>query len=91
MGRSRRLILGTPTNCRFLNAVGEPDAQEAHSSFVHGVAVAPDVNFAVSASRDGTLKVWNLESGAAFRTLEEHTDNNILDESRLQREDGGVM
>jgi WD40 repeat protein len=46
---------------------------EGHASPVRGVAVAPDGKRAVSAARDGTLKVWDLETGACLRALEGHT------------------
>ena len=42
--------------------------------WVNGVAVTPDGKRAVSASEDKTLKVWDLESGRALRTLEGHSD-----------------
>ena len=38
------------------------------------MAVTPDGRRAVSASEDKTLKVWDLESGRALRTLEGHSD-----------------
>ena len=44
-----------------------------HSGEVYGVAVSADGRRAVSASRDGTLKVWDLESGHKPRTLIGHT------------------
>ncbi|WP_437959531.1 NB-ARC domain-containing protein [Sorangium sp. So ce119] len=37
------------------------------------VAVTPDGHFAVSASFDETLKVWDLSTGQVVRTLEGHT------------------
>ena len=43
---------------------------EGHSAAVSGVAVTPDGKRAVSASDDNTLKVWDLETGRALRTLE---------------------
>ena len=46
---------------------------EGHSSDVNGVAVTPDGRLAVSASRDHTLKVWDLETGRELRTLEGHS------------------
>jgi WD40 repeat protein len=45
---------------------------EGHSDSVNGVAMTADGKRAVSASSDGTLKVWDLESGRALRTLEGH-------------------
>ena len=37
--------------------------------------MTPDGRRVVSASEDQTLKVWDLESGRAVRTLEGHTDS----------------
>ena len=38
------------------------------------VAVTADGRQAVSASEDGTLKLWDLARGATLRTLRGHTD-----------------
>ena len=38
------------------------------------MAVTPDGKLVVSASDDKTLKVWDLESGQALRTLEGHSE-----------------
>ena len=46
---------------------------EGHSGAVIAVAVTPDGTQALSASRDNTLKVWDLGSGRALRTLEGHS------------------
>jgi WD40 repeat protein len=46
---------------------------EGHTGSVNAVAVTPDGRFAVSASNDGTLKVWDIEKGETVRTLEGHT------------------
>ena len=46
---------------------------EGHASVVTAVAVTPDGHRAVSASRDRTLRVWDLERGQVVRTLEGHT------------------
>lgn len=45
---------------------------EGHTANVTGVAVTPDGRFAVSASRDNTLKVWELSTGHAVVTLRTH-------------------
>ena len=45
---------------------------EGHSEGVSGVAVTPDGRRAVSASWDGTLNVWDLDTGRELRTLEGH-------------------
>jgi WD40 repeat protein len=38
-----------------------------YSDIVRGVAVTPDGRWAVSASKDRTLKVWDLKSGTDVR------------------------
>jgi WD40 repeat protein len=42
---------------------------------VYGVAVTSDGRFAVSASFDNTLKMWDLDKGQALRTLKGHTSH----------------
>jgi len=46
---------------------------EGHSSQVTAVSVTPDGNYAVSASHDCTLKVWNIKAGKEVRTLTGHS------------------
>jgi WD40 repeat protein len=46
---------------------------EGHSDRVNAVALTADGKRAVSASRDNTLKVWDLKSGRLLRTLEGHS------------------
>jgi WD40 repeat protein len=46
-----------------------------HSAEVDAVAMSPDGRRAVSASRDKTLKVWDLESGREMRTLAGHSNS----------------
>ena len=43
-----------------------------HSGGVNACAITGDARRVVSASEDGTLKVWDLESGRALATLEGH-------------------
>jgi WD40 repeat protein len=44
-----------------------------HTASVAAVALTPDGQCAVSASRDGTLRVWALATGSALHTLVGHT------------------
>ncbi len=44
-----------------------------HTHWVNAVAVTPDGQWAVSASDDRTLKVWDLERGKELHTLMGHT------------------
>jgi WD40 repeat protein len=43
-----------------------------HTDWIRGVAVTPDGRRAVSASRDKTLKVWDLETGTVEHTVACH-------------------
>ncbi|MCT7956745.1 protein kinase domain-containing protein [Laspinema palackyanum] len=45
-----------------------------HSQDVRSVAVSPDGLAIASGSFDGTIKIWNLETGALIRTLTGHSD-----------------
>jgi WD40 repeat protein len=47
---------------------------EGHSQEILGLALTPDSRWVVSASLDGTLKVWDLETGLCSRTLRGHSD-----------------
>ena len=46
---------------------------EGHTAVVNGVALSGDGRRAVSASKDNTLKVWDVESGRELRTLQGHS------------------
>ncbi|HEY6845777.1 MAG TPA: NB-ARC domain-containing protein [Terracidiphilus sp.] len=45
---------------------------EGHTGWANGVALSGDGRFAVSASWDDTLKVWDVETGSELRTLQGH-------------------
>jgi WD40 repeat protein len=46
-----------------------------HSEFVLGVTLTPDGRRAISASRDHTLKVWDLATGRELRCLTGHSSS----------------
>jgi WD40 repeat protein len=45
-----------------------------HTNVIDHLALSPDGHQLISASRDSTLKVWDLKSGTELRTLRGHTD-----------------
>ncbi len=46
-----------------------------HTQEVQSVAFSPDGQTLASGSTDGTVKLWNVNTGKAFRTLSGHTDS----------------
>jgi WD40 repeat protein len=69
---------GSPWLCPLQSSLIPPGGPlvrtlEGHTGWVNAVAVTPDDQFAVSASIDRTLKVWDIEKGEMVRTLEGHT------------------
>ncbi len=47
---------------------------EGHSGAVWAVAFSPDKRLLASGSDDGTVRLWDIATGAARGTLERHTD-----------------
>jgi len=45
-----------------------------HSSSIQSMCYSPDGAYIASASRDKTIKIWEVETGRLLRTLTEHTD-----------------
>ena len=72
-----RLGLRVTTRCRFgtWRVAKRLRTLEGHTGWVNAVAITPDGRRAVSASRDQTLRLWDLESGQTLRTLEGHTES----------------
>jgi WD40 repeat protein len=69
---------GSPWLCPLQSSLTLPSGQlvrtlEGHTDPVSAVVVTPDGRFAVSASYDRTLKVWDIEKGETVHTLEGHT------------------
>jgi WD40 repeat protein len=54
-------------------AEGTPLTLRGHTAEVSGVAFSPDGTQIVSGSRDGTLKLWDANTGQEIRTLRGHS------------------
>jgi WD40 repeat protein len=48
---------------------------EGHAGWVNDIAVLPDGRQAISASQDGTLKLWDMDNGKCLRSFVGHTDS----------------
>jgi WD40 repeat protein len=46
---------------------------KSHANWVSGVAITPDGRRAISASWDGSLRIWDLENGQSLLTLQGRT------------------
>jgi len=52
---------------------GEVRAFRGHSEWVAGIAISSDGKRAISGSKDKTLRLWNVETGAKIRRFSGHT------------------
>jgi WD40 repeat protein/pimeloyl-ACP methyl ester carboxylesterase len=59
----------------FDSTMGILQTLEEHSDSVWSVEVFSNGTRAISASNDGTLKVWDLDTGKVIRTLAEHSSS----------------
>lgn len=57
-----------------IDASRSPEATPRHSDYVSCIAISPSPNssFCASSSFDGTVKLWDLATGACLHTLEGH-------------------
>jgi WD40 repeat protein len=69
---------GTPWLMSITEALDRPGGAhlrtlEGHSNQVNGVSVTPDGRYAVSASGDRTIRMWDLERGVCIRVMQGHS------------------
>jgi WD40 repeat protein len=70
----------SPWLCPLTPSLTSPDeplirTYKGHTDSVWSVAVTPDGNKIISGSQDGTIKIWNLNSGNLEHTIEAHNDS----------------
>ena len=58
-------------------AVSEVDSMAGHGGTVTGLAFSPNSAQIASASRDGTVRLWNVANGTETITLAGHTDRVV--------------
>jgi WD40 repeat protein len=73
-GKPLRQLVTPPAGAQTLARGGLAAASAAHKREVTALAVSADTKFLVSASADGTLKVWDMETEKLMYTLTGHTD-----------------
>ncbi len=67
-----RWKIGRQGNKYSLRDVWSVRSLEGHSDSVYSVCISPDGKFALSGSRDKTLRLWDLGSGKCLRVFEGH-------------------
>jgi WD40 repeat protein/serine/threonine protein kinase len=80
VARARRLLDECPVGRRhwewyYVHRLCHPETRtfRGHTKGVSSVAYSPDGKRLASASGDGTIKLWNVETGREVRTLRGHT------------------
>ena len=74
----RRILLSLLTGLLFLStniSAQQPElyVRTNHSDIVRSVAVSPNGKMAASGSRDGTVRLWDVQTGMVLRTLSGHS------------------
>ena len=65
--RPSKALIESFENFRFSPTLG-------HTGSVNSIAITPDGKYVVSGSCDGTIKLWDINSGKEIRSLEGHSD-----------------
>jgi len=59
-----------------------------HSAPVRILALSPNGKYIISGSDDHTIKMWNIESGACFKTINDH--KNVIVSLKFTIGDGFI-
>ena len=51
------------------------ELKDGHQACVHYACFSPDGQYALTASKDNTVKLWNVQTGKYIETIIEHQDN----------------
>ena len=73
-GKLLRQLVTPPSGAQSMARSGMAAATAAHKKEVTALAMSSDGQYLVSASADGTLKVWSVETEKLMYTLTGHTD-----------------
>uniref|UniRef100_H8ZWR6 Guanine nucleotide-binding protein subunit beta-2-like 1 n=1 Tax=Collodictyon triciliatum TaxID=190325 RepID=H8ZWR6_9EUKA len=72
--RDKTLVVWEITNSRTEEAFGFPKRSlRGHNHFVQDVVISSDGQFGLSGSWDGTLRLWDLQTGKTVRQFIEHS------------------
>jgi WD40 repeat protein len=62
---------------RCLQKWGQRDASVGHTSAVNELVMTKDGTHVITASKDATLRVWDVQTGECLHVLEEHMDSVV--------------
>ncbi|KAI8113978.1 hypothetical protein M9434_002106 [Picochlorum sp. BPE23] len=62
---------------RCLQKWGQRDASVGHTSAVNELVMTKDGSHVITASKDSTLRVWDVRTGECLHVLEEHMDSVV--------------
>ncbi|MEM9772418.1 MAG: WD40 repeat domain-containing protein [Cyanobacteria bacterium P01_D01_bin.73] len=84
-GKLRRTLeLCDPKNC-IKTSDAAPNGNDGHIDFVKDASFSPDGRTILSASDDGTVKVWDVQTGELVRTFGEYSKRGLEDGVRAAR------
>lgn len=58
----------------FIGSMNKRRVLQGHSKWVTSIAFSPDNRYLASGSMDGTIKIWNTETGEALQTTKTERD-----------------